>query len=473
MHDTVLLSRLQFAWTIGYHILWPAYTIGISGFIVIVNALWLVTGKPVYRALLRFWIHLFALGFAMGVVTGVVLSYEIGTNWSGFADRTANVIGPDFTYEVLTAFFLEAGFIGVMLFGMNRVGPKFHFFACCMVALGATFSAFWILAANSWMQTPAGFTIGADGKFQVTSFWQAVFTPSLPYRFLHMVTAAYITGTFVVIGVSGFYLWQRRHLDFARAGFSLAMWMALVLTPLQIVLGDQHGLNTLEYQPIKLAAIEARWDTARHVPLTLFAWPDMKAERNDYAIDVPDLGSLILTHSWNGEVRGLKSVSPADRPYVPLPFFAFRIMVGIGLILLAEALIGLFLRWRGRLYDTRWFAIVSACSSPLAFIAILAGWTVTETGRQPYVVYGYLRTAEAEAPVTASAVSSSLALFVAIYLVLLAAFFYYAMRLVLQGPVEPPPTGERPETLRPGVDSAPAQLSPAQSGAAVPGGKLK
>jgi cytochrome bd ubiquinol oxidase subunit I len=436
--DSVLLSRLQFAWTIGYHILWPAYTIGVSGFIVLVNALWLWTKQPVWRDVLRFWIHLFALGFAMGVVTGVVLSYEIGTNWSGFAAKTANVIGPFFTYEVLTAFFLEAGFIGVMLFGVNRVGPRFHFFACCMVALGALFSAFWILAANSWMQTPAGFSIGADGKFEVADWWAAVFTPSLPWRFLHMVTAAYITGTFVVIGVHGFYLWQRRHPDFARAGFSLALWLALVLTPLQIVLGDQHGLNTLHHQPIKVAAIEARWETARHVPLTLFAWPDQANERNGYAIEVPALGSLILTHDWDGEVRGLKDVPPAERPYVALPFFAFRIMVGIGVALLVIAVTGLWLRWRGRLYDARWFAIVAAFSSPLSFIAILAGWTVTETGRQPYLVYGLLRTADAAAPVAAQAVASSLLLFVVVYLVLLAAFFFYAARHVFRGPESAP-----------------------------------
>lgn len=457
--DTVLLSRIQFAWTIGYHILWPAYTIGISGFIVLLNALWLKTGRSVYRDLLRFWIHLFALGFAMGVVTGVVLSYEIGTNWSGFAAATANVIGPFFTYEVMTAFFLEAGFIGVMLFGINRVSSGFHFFACCMVALGATFSAFWILAANSWMQTPAGFRVDAEGIFQVTDWWQAIFTPSLPYRFAHMVTAAYVTGTFVAIGISGFYLWQRRHLDFARAGFSLALWLALVLTPLQIVLGDLHGLNTRAYQPMKVAAIEARWETGRHVPLTLFAWPDMMEERNEAAIDIPALGSLILTHEWNGEVKGLKEVPPADRPYVPLPFFAFRLMVGIGVLLLGIALMGAYLRWRGRLCDTKWFSVVCAFSSPLGFIAVLAGWTVTETGRQPWLVYGRLRTADAAAPVAAHAVATSLVLFVIVYLVLLAAFFLYAGRLVFRGPSVQPPA-EPPAATRPGLDAAPARLLP-------------
>ena len=449
--DTLLLSRLQFAWTIGYHILWPAYTIGISGFIVIVEGLWLATGRSVYRDLARFWIHLFALGFAMGVVTGIVLSYEIGTNWSGYAAKTANVLGPFFTYEVLTAFFLEAGFIGIMLFGMNRVGKGLHFFACAMVALGAIFSAFWILAANSWMQTPAGFTLDADGTFQVADWWAVIFNPSMPYRFLHMVTAAYITGAFVVIGVSGFYLWQGRHGEFARAGFSIAMWMALILTPAQFELGDLHGLNTLEYQPMKLAAIEARWDTARHVPLTLFAWPDMTEARNQAAIELPSVGSLILTHEWNGEVKGLKEVAPEDRPYVPLPFFAFRLMVGIGTILLSIALYGAYLRWRGRLYDTRWFSALCAFSSPLGFLAILAGWTVTETGRQPYIVYGYLKTADAVSPIAAHAVATSLVLFIIVYLVLLLAFFFYAGRAVFQGPVPDS------EPAHPGIDSAAAR----------------
>jgi cytochrome d ubiquinol oxidase subunit I len=453
--DAVLLSRIQFAFTIGYHILWPAWTIGISGFIVVLNVLWLNTRRPVYRDLLRFWIHLFALGFAMGVVTGIVLSYEIGTNWSVFAERTSNVIGPFFAYEVLTAFFLEAGFIGIMLFGMERVSPRLHFVACSMVALGAMFSAFWILAANSWMQTPAGFTVDPDGKFQVTDWWAAVFTPSLPYRFAHMVTASYITGTFVVIGVSGFYLWRRQHAEFARAGFSVVMWMALVLTPLQILLGDLHGLNTLRHQPTKLAAMEGDWETRRGQPLTLFAWPNMATERNDYALDVPKLGSLILTHGWDGEVQGLKAVPPAERPYVPIVFWAFRLMVGIGLVLTAIALLGAFLRLRGRLYDTNWFSMLCAFSSPLGFIAVVSGWTVTEVGRQPYVVYGHLRTADAISPVAASAVSTSLILFVVVYAVLLLAFFFYAARAVFQGPQA---RSERPAEVRPGVQAAAARF---------------
>jgi cytochrome d ubiquinol oxidase subunit I len=454
MLDPLLIARAQFAVTIGFHILWPAYTIGVSGFIAILSLRWLRTGDPLYRGLLRFWIHLFALGFAMGVVTGIVMSYEIGTNWSVFADRTANVIGPFFAYEVLMAFFLEAGFIGVMLFGMDRVGPGVHFVACLMVALGAVISAFWILAANSWMQTPAGFAV-AEGRFQLTSWWEAIFNPSFPYRFLHMVTAAYIAGAFVVIGVSGFHLWQRRHVESARKALSIALWAALILVPAQGVLGDLHGRNTLQYQPVKVAAMEGDWQTRSGQPLVLFAWPDEQAARNNYEMAVPRLGSLILTHDWNGLVAGLTSVPPQDRPPVPVVFFAFRAMVGIWLVMLALVVAGLWLRWRGRLYEARWFHIVCAVSSPLPFLAVLSGWTVTEVGRQPYVVYGHLRTADAVAPVATSATAASLAMFVVVYAVLLLAFFFYATRLVLRGPaVEEPAT--HPPALRPGIDAAAA-----------------
>jgi cytochrome d ubiquinol oxidase subunit I len=454
--DGLIAARAQFAFTIGFHILWPAYTIGISGFIAIVNLLWLRTGKPVYRDLLRFWIHLFALGFAMGVVTGLVMSYEIGTNWSEFAHRTANVIGPFFAYEVLLAFFLEAGFIGVMLFGMNRVAPGLHFFACLAVAVGAVVSAFWILAANSWMHTPAGFTLDPQGEFQVADWWEAIFNPSFPFRFAHMVVAAYIAGMFVVIGVSSFYLWQRRHLEFARTGLSIAMWIMLVLVPAQIVIGDMHGLNTLKHQPVKVAAMEGDWETRRGQPMVLFAWPNETAERNDYEVAIPKLGSLILTHDWDGEVAGLKSVPPDERPPVPVVFYAFRVMVGVWAVLMAIVLAGTVLRWRGRLYDTRWFSMLCAFSSPLPFIAILAGWTVTETGRQPYVVYGLLRTADAVSPVAPAAVFGSLVLFVIVYSVLLIAFFFYATRLVLRGPDIHDPA-LRPASVRPGTEGAMAR----------------
>lgn len=448
--DAIILARAQFAFTIAFHILWPAYTIGIASFIVALEALWLVTGRVVYRDQARFWIRIFALGFAMGVVTGVVLEYQIGANWSRFARGTGNVLGPLLAYEVLTAFFLEAGFLGIMLFGLERVGKRLHFFACCMVAAGTVISAFWILAANSWMHTPSGYAL-EDGVFRAADWVAVIFNPSFPYRLAHMLGASYLTAAFVVAGVMGWYLWRGRHLEFARVGFSLALWAALILAPLQVLLGDLHGLNTRDVQPMKLAAMEARWETARGVPLTLFAWPSMRDERNRWAIDVPKLGSLILTHDWEGEVKGLKEVAPADRPEVPVVFFAFRIMVGIGFVLLALALTGLVLRLRRRLDEARWFHLACALATPLGFLAILAGWVVTESGRQPWLVQGLLRTADGVSPLSADTVASSLILFVIVYNLLLAAFFWFGWRLVQRGPVAPP---ERREEVRPGRESA-------------------
>jgi cytochrome d ubiquinol oxidase subunit I len=456
--DALLLSRIQFAFTIGFHILWPAFTIGIASFVACLSGLWWRTGNPVYARLMRFWIRIFAMGFGMGVVTGVVLSYEIGTNWGGFSRSVSNVLGPLFLNEVLTAFFLEAGFIGIVLFGERRVGRGLHFFACCMVALGTLLSATWILAANSWMQTPAGYTVDAQGIFHAADWWQVVLNPSFPFRFMHMVCASFLTGGFVVAGVSAFHLLRGRCPDAARTAFSMAMWAVLLLAPLQVVLGDMHGLNTGKYQPTKLAAMEGLWDSGRGVPATLLAWPDMAAERNRFAVEIPHLGSLYLTHSWNGEVQGLKAVPPGDRPYVPLVFFAFRIMVGVGLILLTLALTGAVLRWKGRLFTTRWFQLLCTAATPLGFIGVLAGWTVTETGRQPFVVYGHLRTADAVSPVAADAVASSLLLFVLVYNVLLLAFLWYGLRTVLQGPEAAEP--QNPNAVRPGLD----RVGPALAG---------
>jgi cytochrome d ubiquinol oxidase subunit I len=433
--DPVLLSRLQFAFTIGYHILWPAFSIGIAWFIVTLNALWLRTGKPAYHQLLTFWTKVFALAFGMGVVTGVVISYEIGLNWSRYARVTADVISPLLTLEVLTAFFLEAGFIGILLFGEQRVGKRLHFAASVIVATGTVISAFWIIAANSWMQTPVDFTTAADGRFIATDFWGVVFNPSMPYRLAHMLLASFITGIFVVVGVSAFWLLRGRHEDQtpARTAFSLCLWLAAVLLPLQIIVGDQHGLNTRKYQPMKLAAIEARWETAKGVPLTAIAWPDEKAERNDYAIEIPLLGSVILTHSLSGEVKGLKEVPASERPPVVPVFLAFRIMVGCGMALLALALASLYLRWRQKLFSSRWYLYACVAGTPLGFVATLAGWTVTEVGRQPYVIYGQLRTADAVSPIAGGAVFGSLAVALVLYNLLLLGFFYYGGRLVWRG----------------------------------------
>jgi cytochrome d ubiquinol oxidase subunit I len=433
--DPVILSRLQFAFTIGYHILWPAFSIGIAWFIVTLNALWLRTGKPVYHQLLTFWTRIFALAFGMGVVTGVVISYEIGLNWSRYARVTADVISPLLTLEVLTAFFLEAGFIGIMLFGEQRVGKRLHFAASVIVATGTVISAFWIIAANSWMQTPVDFTMAADGRFIATDFWGVVFNPSMPYRLAHMLLASFITGIFVVVGVSAFWLLRGRGEEQAAAhtAFSLCLWLAAVLLPMQMIVGDQHGLNTRKYQPMKLAAIEARWETAKGVPLTAIAWPNENAERNDYAIEIPLLGSLILTHSLDGEVKGLKEVPSSERPPVLPVFFAFRIMVGCGMALLGLALLSPYLRWRRKLFSSRWYLYACLAGTPLGFVATLAGWTVTEVGRQPFVIYGQLRTADAVSPIAGGAVFGSLAVALVLYNLLLLGSFYYGGRLVWRG----------------------------------------
>jgi cytochrome bd ubiquinol oxidase subunit I len=459
--DTITLSRLQFAFTIAYHIIWPTYSIGVAWFITLFNALWLLTGKVVYRQLMRFWLRLFALGFVMGVVTGVVLSYEIGANWSAFSRITGNVVGPLLMYEALTAFFLEGGFLGIMLFGEKLVGRGMHMFASVMVTLGTMLSAFWVLAANSWMQTPQGAVLGRDGIFHVTSWMAVIFNPSFPYRFLHMVNASFVSAIFVVAGISAVFVLRQQHDAFAHTGVSLAMWLALFFVPLQLFLGDQHGLNTRRYQPMKIAAIEARWQTGTGVPLTLFAWPDQKAATNLYAVDVPHLGSVILTHSWNGEVQGLEEVSPRDRPYVPIVFFAFRAMVGVGSLLLLFTLLGAYLRWRRNLFTTKWFLLALVLISPLGFVATIAGWVVTEAGRQPYVVYGVVRTANAASHLAAVSVGITFILFIVVYLLLMGGFLWFLIQTIIRGPdpdeIEGPPKAARgrmrvtPELLKGGA----------------------
>ncbi|MDQ0304261.1 cytochrome ubiquinol oxidase subunit I [Ancylobacter polymorphus] len=467
--DAVAFARLQFAFTVGFHILWPTLTIGLAWFVTCLSALWWRTGKPVYRQLMRFWMRIFALGFGMGVVTGIVLSYEIGTNWAGFSRSASNVLGPLFLYETLTAFFLEAGFIGIMLFGEGRVSKGAHVFASLMVSVGALFSATWIIAANSWMQTPAGAVADADGIFHVVNWWDVVFTASFPYRLAHMVCASFLTVSFVVAGVSAFHLWRGRQVKASRTAFSMALWMALVLAPTQIALGDLHGRNTLEHQPIKLAAMEGLWETTKGPAMTLIAWPDMAAQKNLYALDIPHLASLYLTHSWDGEVEGLKAVPPADQPNVPVVFFAFRIMAGIGMVLLGTAMTGLVLRLRHRLFETRWFLGLAMATTPLGFIAVIAGWTVTEAGRQPWVIYGQLRTADAVAPVSAGAVGASLIGFFLLYNVLMLTFLWFAGRAAIAGPTDLP----MPVETHPGLDgtnmSGRATLPPAPNAPALPG----
>jgi cytochrome bd ubiquinol oxidase subunit I len=432
--SSVNLSRLQFAFTIGYHIIWPTYSIGVAGFVALLNVLWVLTGKETYRTLSRFWTHLFALGFVMGVVTGVVLSYQVGANWSNFSRITGNVLGPLFMYEALTAFFLEAGFIGVLLFGESRVGQGVHLLAAIVVFAGTIFSAFWVIAANSWMQTPAGAALARDGVFHVNSWIAVIFNPSFLSRFAHVVCGSLVTGVFFIAGVSALHLLSDTRPELAKSALSLTMWMALFLVPLQLVLGDRHGLNTRQYQPMKLAAIEARWETGRGVPLTLFALPDQSAEINRYPIDIPHLGSLIITHSWNGEVQGLKQVPPQDRPYVPIVFFAFRLMVGIGSLLLLLTALGAYLRWSAQLFTRKWFLGALIAASPLGFVATIAGWVVTEAGRQPFAVYGMLRTANAASQLPAFKVGMTFGAFVIVYLALLGGFLRFFTEAVIAGP---------------------------------------
>ena len=454
--DGLLLARLQFAFTISFHIIFPAFTIGLASYLAFLEGAWLITGRDVYMRLFRYWIRMFAVTFGMGVVSGLVMSYQFGTNWSVFSDRTGPILGPLMGYEVLSAFFLEAGFLGIMLFGMKRVGKGLHYFATLMVAAGTLFSAFWILSANSWMHTPAGYAINQAGQFVPADWWAIVFNPSFPYRLVHMVLAAYLTTAFVVGAVGALHLLKDRTNEGARVMFSMALWMATLVAPIQIVAGDLHGLNTLAHQPAKIAAMEGHFETQRGAPLILFGMPDMAAERTDYAIEIPKLGSLILTHELDGEVRGLKSWPPEDRPNSLIVFWSFRVMVGLGLLMALLGFVGLWLRWRKRLYQATWFQRAALVMGPSGFIALLAGWITTEVGRQPYTVYGLLRTAESMSPIDAPAVATSLLAFVIVYVLVFGAGIFYLLRLMGRAPLLAEPEMEGIPIRTAGITPAPA-----------------
>lgn len=431
--DPVLLSRIQFAFTISFHILFPSFTIGLASWLAVLEGLWLTTGHNIYKEIYKFWVKIFAVTFGMGVVSGVVLSYQFGTNWSGLSDKIGNVIGPLLGFEVLTAFFLESTFLGIMLFGWNRVSRTMHFVSTIVVAIGTLISAFWILSANSWMQTPVGYEL-KEAIFHPSNWLEIIFNPSFPYRFLHMITATYLTTAFVVGGVGAFYLWQEKHLAHAKIMFGMAMLMAIFVTPLQILIGDQHGLNTLKHQPVKIAAIEAIWETSKSVPLTLFAVPDVNGEKNLFSIEIPRLGSLILTHDRDGEVRGLKDWKAEDRPPVAPLFYCFRLMVGIGILMLLTGICAAFLNFRKKLFSSHWFQVWCMLMTPAGFAAILFGWMVTEIGRQPYVVYGMLRTKEVVSPVLGVEVLISLLAFIVVYTIVFGAGIYYILKLIQKGP---------------------------------------
>lgn len=432
--DPLLLARIQFAFTISFHIIFPAFTIGLANWLAVVEWRWLRTREVVYKETYRFWIKIFAVTFGMGVVSGVVMSYQFGTNWSVFSDRVGNVIGPLLGYEVLTAFFLEASFLGVMLFGWGRVSERMHFASTCIVAVGTLISAFWILSANSWMQTPQGYEIGADGLLYPTNWLEVIFNPSFPYRFMHMVTAAFLTTAFTVGGIGAYYLWRGKFMPHARVMLGMAMIMAVFVAPLQVVLGDLHGLNTLEHQPAKVAAMEGLYKTGGSVPSILFGWPDDVAEEVAYTIEIPKLTSLILTHSWDGEVQGLNAFPKDERPPVLPVFIAFRVMVAIGMAMVLTGAMAVVLHLRRKLFTTRWFQLWCMGMTPMGFIAVLAGWFVTEIGRQPYVAYGVIRTAEAVSPVLGEQVAFSLLAFIIVYLLVFGAATYYIFKLIRKGP---------------------------------------
>jgi cytochrome d ubiquinol oxidase subunit I len=431
--DPALLARLQFAFTITFHIIFPSFTIGLSAYIATLGTLWVSTGAERYHLLMRFWTKIFAVSFAMGVVSGIVMSYEFGTNWSRFSVAVGNVVGPLIGYEVLTAFFLEATFLGVLLFGFNKVPPWLYVMSAIFVAIGTSMSAFWILSANSWMQTPAGFEM-RNGVAFPTDWIAAIFNPSFPYRFAHMLNAAYLTTGFVVLAVGARYLIAGKHIEAGRTMMRMALGLTVILAPLQLFIGDQHGLNTLKYQPIKIAAMEAHWDGSKPGDFHIFAWPDEQTGANRFAISIPRGASLVLTHSTDGLFQGLSSVPASERPPVTSVFFAFRIMLAIGFFMIAAALLGALLWWRGTLFTTRWYLRMMSQSWWIGFVAVIAGWVVNESGRQPWIVEGVMRTADATSPVPGASIAGTLTLFVIVYGIVFAMGIRYINRLINGGP---------------------------------------
>ena len=443
--DAVLLSRLQFAFTISFHIIFPAFTIGLASYLAVLEGLELRTGQAKYRRLYDFWVKIFAISFALGVVSGVVMSYQFGTNWSRFSLATGNVLGPLLAYEVLTAFFLEASFLGIMLFGRNLVGPGLHFIATTIVAVGTLVSAFWILAANSWMQHPVGYEL-REGVFYAVDWGAIIFSPTFPYRFVHMVTAAYLTTAFVVVGVAAYLMLRRRALEECRTMMKMGFGLIVILAPFQLLAGHEHGLSVYETQPAKLAAMEGHWETwDGNAPLILFAWPDEATETNLYEIKIPDIGSWIVTGDPDGVIKGLKEWAPEDRPNVPIVFWAFRIMVGIGVLMILYGLFGAWASWTERIERMRWFQVLVVPMLPSGFIAVLAGWITAEVGRQPYTVYGILRTADSVSPIPAEQVALSLLVFIVVYAIVFTAGVIYIGRIAVAGPNpdEPPATPAR------------------------------
>jgi cytochrome d ubiquinol oxidase subunit I len=436
--DPVFLSRLQFAFVISFHIIFPSFTIGLATWLAAIEGMRLATGRPVYRRVFDFWLKIFALTFAMGVVSGIVMAFQFGTNWSVLAERAGSIQGPLLGYEGFTAFLLEATFFGVMLFGRERAPPWFYFMSCCMVSLGTMLSSFWILCNNSWMQVPIGHVI-IDGKI-VPDSWRAITTgPIVAVRWPHMLFAAFLTTGMSVAGTGAWHLLHGRHKPESRVMLRWALVLVAALIPLQILFGHLAGDYVLQYQPAKFAAIEARWQTQQPASEVLIAIPDPWAQRNLYALEVPKLGSFIASGSWDARELGLDAFPPEDRPPVVVPFFTFRIMVGMSLIMLAVSWLGVLLLWRGWLERARWFLWSAFLAFPSGFIAVLCGWYTAEVGRQPWVIYGLLRTEDAITPsLTGGQVLLSLIGYVAVYVVIYAFGLSYIYRLLREGPASEP-----------------------------------
>ena len=428
------LARFQFAFTVSAHIIFPAFSIGLASYLAVLEGLWLYRRDDAFLQVFNYWKIIFAIVFGMGVVSGLVMSYQFGTNWSVFSDKTGPVLGPLMGYEVLTAFFLEAGFLGVMLFGLERVGRRLHFFSTLMVAIGTLISAFWILSVNSWMHTPAGFGYNDQGQFIPLDWVEVIFNPSFPYRFVHMTLAAYLTTAFVVGGVGAWHLLRDQRDRGARIMFNMAMWMALIVVPIQLVVGDLHGLNTFEHQPAKIAAMEGHFESHHGAPLILFGWPDDAAGTTRYALEVPKLGSMILTHEWDGYVRGLNSFPVDDRPNSTIVFWSFRIMILVGVLMFLVGLWSAWARVRDRLFTSPWLHRAAVIMAPSGFLAVIAGWITTEVGRQPWTVHGLLRTVDSASPIGGAAIGASLTAFMLIYLAVFGAGTYYVLRQMAKSP---------------------------------------
>ncbi len=462
----LLLARAQFAFTISFHFIFPSFSIGLASYLAVLEGLWLKTGRQVYLDLFRYWIRIFAVAFAMGVVSGIVMSYQFGTNWAVFSDKAGPVIGPLMAYEVLTAFFLEAGFLGVMLFGQTKVGKGLHYGATLMVAVGTFVSAFWIISVNSWMQTPTGWAVNSVGQFVVKDGWlPVIFNPSFPYRLVHTVIAAYLTTALVVGGVGAYHLLKGHKTEAVKISFSMAMWMAAIVAPIQIAAGDTQGLNTLKYQPVKVMAMEGHFQSHRNgAPLALFGIPNQATQHLDYAIEIPKISSLILKHDLNAPMAGLDTVKRENQPPVAIVFWSFRIMVGIGFAMLGLGLWSLLARARGKLYDWRWLHRMGVLMGPSGFVAVIAGWTTTEVGRQPWTITGLLRTAESSSAIGTPGMIGSLAAFVIVYFSVFAAGTWYVLRLMAK-----PPTAGEPDNVAGPDHEAPTRTAGITPGPAMAG----